>query len=135
MDYIGYLVFIVMFVLTEAKYDEQIRSLIDDHFVGNKLIHSKWQLAMRGILIMAIIWAQDGGKGTMEIFIATFCMYTFFYWWFFDTIAALSLHKPPWYLGTTSKVDKKFPGSLHIAVWIVKLGAAAISIYYVIRFL
>ena len=137
MEYLGNLVIIGIFMMLEVKFYEQIRvevRAIDSRegTVATKLMHSIWQNLGRGLVILAIIWNQP--MDNQIIALATFCMYTLFYYVGFDTVfAAGVLKQKPWYLGTTSIPDKWFPKWSHIPVWILKWVLFGLSIWWVLN--
>lgn len=137
MQYLGNLVIIGIYFMLELKFDEQIRAELGglDAWrikVGTKLMHSIWQFLGRFILIVAIVWNQP--MDTEIIALATFLMYSLFYWVGFDTVFAPGvLKQKPWYLGKTSRPDKWFPKWSHFYVWILKWAAFAGSVYWVLQ--
>lgn len=131
MEYLQYLVLIGIYMMCELKFDEEARAMISNKDVGTKVIHSKWQLFMRGIFICGILWATEPEYHEA---LPVFLTYTLFYWLFFDSIYAMAvLKQKPWYLGTTSDIDSKFPKWSHVPVWALKIVGLGASIYWVIN--
>lgn len=137
MEYLGNLIIIGIYLMLEVKFDEQIRAelgTIDSYKIrlGNKLIHSIWQNLGRGVLICGIIWNQP--METELIALATFLMYALFYWVVFDSVFAIGvLKKKPWFLGTTSRIDRVFPKWVHLPVWVLKWAAFGASVWWVLK--
>lgn len=136
MDYLGNLVVIGIFLMLEMKFDEQIRALLmrneATRQIATSLMHSFWQNAGRGMIIIAIIWNQP--MDNQIIALATFFMYSSFYYVGFDSVfAAGVLKQKPWFLGTTSWPDKIFPKWSHVPVWILKWILFGLSIWWVIE--
>lgn len=134
MEYLGNLIIIGIYVLLEVKFDEQIRATLFPFKAqreATKLMHSFWQNAGRLILIIAIIWNQPMEKDIIALH--TFLLYTLFYWVLFDSVFAKGVLKQnPWYLGTTSRIDKLFPKWSHFMVWNLKILGLAYLIYFFI---
>lgn len=133
MEYLGNLVIIGIYFMVELKFDEQIRAELwrtECASAGTKLMHSFWQNAGRAVLIIAIVWNQP--QPNELIVYASALMYVLFYWVGFDSVFAVGvLKQKPWFLGTTSKIDKLFPKWTHLPVWVLKLAAFAASVWWV----
>jgi len=133
MDYLGNLIIIGIYVMLEVKFDEQIGAELNGlPKTKVRLQHSVWQNAGRGLVILAIIWNQP--MNNQIIALSTFCMYTTWYWALFDSVFARGvLKKPPWFLGSTSRIDRFFPMWSHIPIWVAKWLAFGASVYWVLK--
>jgi len=130
MEYLANLVLIGIYIMLEIKFDEQIISNTQA-IVSRILVHSFWQNTARLVFICGIIWNQPMPQNIIALH--TFLLYTMFYWFVFDSIFASGvLNQKPWYLGTTSKIDRFFPKWSHFIVWNLKLVSLAYLIYFFI---
>ena len=137
MEYLGNLILVGVYFMIESKYDEQIRAECGTWSAeaikrGNNLMHSIWQNLGRFVFICAIIWSQP--MNTQIIALATFLMYSFFYWAGFDTVFAIGvLKQKPWYLGDTSRIDRWFPKWTHLWIWLLKWAAFGVCVWWVLE--
>lgn len=77
-----------------------------------------------GLIFWEILLVMYPGGLTFEILVIYPAFLAFWFWWLFDTAMGLIIARNPFYVGSTSRLDKIQRRYNLALVWLVKFGLA-----------